>query len=95
MSFSYIKEQNSPIYVYMGFLQKALENRAHSWFTSHIRSHSKLPGIFTQGNERTNALIMAVDMELIEQVATSTPVVTHVTGPKARMYSRGEKFMEA
>lgn len=37
LSFSYIKEQNSPIRVCMCSLQKALENRAHLWFISQIR----------------------------------------------------------
>ena len=47
----------------MQSIQEALEIRAHPWFISHIRSHSKLPGILAEGNERTDALIMTVDME--------------------------------
>lgn len=47
----------------MQSIQEALESRAHPWFISHIRSHSKLPGILAEGNERTDALIMTVDME--------------------------------
>lgn len=47
----------------MRSIQKDLENRAHRWFISHIRSHSKLAGILAEGNVITDALIMAVDME--------------------------------
>ena len=50
----------------MQSIQEALEIRAHPWFISHIRSHSKLPGILAEGNERTDALIM-VDVELLKQ----------------------------
>jgi hypothetical protein len=50
---------------YMVLSQKALEDRTHQWFILCIRSHSKYPGI-VEGTERTDALIMSVDMELLE-----------------------------
>ena len=43
------------------------EDRAHTWFISHISSHSKLLGVLAEGNERTDYLIIAIDMELLEQ----------------------------
>lgn len=58
---------NSPVHVCMGSIQEALGNWAHPWFISHIRSHSKLPGILEEGNGRAGALIMTVDMQLPEQ----------------------------
>ena len=51
----------------MQSIQDALESRAHPWFISHIRSHSKLPGTLAECKERTNALTMAVGMEFLEQ----------------------------
>ena len=51
----------------MQSIQDALESRAHPWFISHIRLHSKLLGTLAECKERTNALTMAVGMEFLEQ----------------------------
>lgn len=46
--FFYIKEQNNPIHVCIHSIQKAFKDRTHPWFISHIRLHSKLPGIISR-----------------------------------------------
>jgi hypothetical protein len=58
--FSFIKQQNSPIHVFISYIQKALKNRAYSLFISHKRLYSILPGELAEENERTDALIMSL-----------------------------------
>jgi hypothetical protein len=51
----------------MQSIQRALKCTMHPLIIPHIRSHSKLPSILAEENERTDVLLMAVDMELLEQ----------------------------
>lgn len=59
-----LKNKKHPIHVNMRSIQN---DKTHITFISHLRSHSKLSDILTEGNGKTDALIMVIDIKLIKQ----------------------------
>lgn len=47
-------------------------NRSHPWFTSHENHILNCLALLAEENERTDALIRAVDIELLEQTECYT-----------------------
>lgn len=54
----------------MVLVQDVLNQKTETWYLSHIRAHSKLPRILTQGNEITETIILTASMDLLEQAKT-------------------------
>lgn len=52
----------------MLLLQDVLNQISHPWYLSHIQLYIKLPEILPKRNEKTDAIIMTVCIDLLEQV---------------------------
>lgn len=51
----------------MFLIQDILDQRTEPWYLSHIWSHSKLPGVLAKRDIITDAIIMIVTVDLLEQ----------------------------